>query len=94
MKNNIPDLRAHDNEFTLEHCSVLLERLGDTLSAIYTDEMEEIVMEADSQRIYDDMTSIMSSKQLSTLFRTEVGKGLILGIFFTHFIMGESDENT
>lgn len=92
MSRRIPDLRPHDNEFTFEHCSVLCERLGATLSPIYTDEMQEIVAQVDSAEMHADLTSIMSSTQLAILFQTDVGKGLILGIFFTHFILNVEQE--
>jgi hypothetical protein len=93
MRKSFPNLRAHDNEFTLEHCSALLEKLGKLLDSIYIEEsFKQIIDEVDSSQMHEDLVDTMGSVQLATLFSSELGQGLILGIFFTHFVMGESEE--
>jgi hypothetical protein len=90
---NIPDLRADHNEFTIEHCSVLLERLGTTLDKIYGGGMAELAAEADAERMRDDLISLMSANQLSKLFDDDIGKGLIIGIFWARFILPQPTED-
>lgn len=77
---NIPDLR-NNNEITLEHCSVLLERIGTVLEII------------DGQRGFD-VTSLINPKLLlahyeeefepeafARMFLTELGKGVLVGTY-------------
>jgi hypothetical protein len=89
---SIPDLRVDHNEFTLEHCSVLLTRLGRTLDVIYEAGASSVADQVDTETMRDDLLSCMSANQLSLLFDTELGKGLILGIFFTRFVLPLTEE--
>lgn len=92
MRSSIPDIYTHDNEFTLEHCSVLLEHLGKCLDKIYGPGHSEVAQQANAEQMQEDLQSLMSSKQLLTLFNSDLGKGLIIGIFYTHFILPHETE--
>jgi hypothetical protein len=91
MRRIIPDLRVEHNEFTLEHCSVLLVKLGAQLDLIYGGGMMEIADQADPERMRDDLLSLMSANQLSILFDSEIGKGLIIGAFYAKFVLPQEE---
>lgn len=91
--SRVPDLRHDHNEFTLEHCSILLERLGGALDLIYDEGMTELSSMVDAETMRDDLLSLMNAQQLSTLFDTEMGKGLIVGMFFGRFIVPQETED-
>lgn len=97
MRKTIPNLRVEHNEFTLEHCSVLYAHLGKTLDQLYPNSdggetMSEIADQANHQAMRDDLLTLMSAQQLSILFDTELGKGIILGMFYVKFVMPEMES--
>src|SRR4051812_403030 len=53
MSKVIPDLRVDHQEFTLEHCSVLLEQLVRFLKVIYGDDVSAIADQVDVQSMRD-----------------------------------------
>jgi hypothetical protein len=92
MKKTIPDLREAPDEFTAEHCSVLLERLGTALDQTYGDGMSEIASQIDPFEMRDALLDLMPAHRLMQLFRTDVGKNMILGIFYMKFIVPQPTE--
>lgn len=84
----IPDLRPHHNEFTIEHCSTLLEKLGRCLEIIYGPDMgmTYIADQCDPERMQQDLFSVMGEQQLINLFESDIGKGVIIGIFYNQFV--------
>jgi len=88
----VPDLRDNP-EITIEHCSVLLEKLGKMLEIMYDDPaIRELAGEADARQMAADLSSSFSADQFHRLFQTELGKGLLVGVFFQRFILGDADE--
>ena len=86
----IPDLRDNP-EITTEHCSVLLEKLGVTLEIMYDDEsLRDLAGEADAAQMASDLGTVFSVEQFHRLFQTELGKGLLVGVFFNKFVLGET----
>ncbi len=88
----IPDLRIDHTEFTLEHCSVLLVRLGKALDKIHGEGMSEIADQCDAEVMREDLLGICSARQLSILFETELGKGVIIGLFYGRFILPQPED--
>jgi hypothetical protein len=89
---NIPDLRYEHSEVTLEHCSVLLERIPMALGDMYRgdqDEFKEICEAVDPIRFKADMLSMMEERTFLSLFETEFGKGVLVGAFIQQFIFEE-----
>lgn len=86
MSQSIPDLRAHQNDFTLEHCSVLQERLGKFLDVTFGPGHSEIASQIDTEAMQEDLLSLMRASQLCTLFEDELGKGILVGLFYARFI--------
>lgn len=92
VKGNIPDLRADHQEFTLEHCSVLLEQLVRVLKVSYGQDMSNIANQVDPESMRDDLLSIKSAQQLSILFSNPWGQPFLVGLFFGHFILEPKDR--
>lgn len=92
----IPDLRvSYNDQFTLDHCSVLLDELNECLHKIYPDEsFDEVIDQANTVQMLNDLLSMMRPEQLNVLFSTPIGKGFIIGCFFTEFVLPQmvSDE--
>ena len=87
MRKSFPDLRADHNEFTAEHCSVLLHKLGKLLDQMYGSGMADVDDQVDSEQMREDLLGLFSANQLSKLFETDLGKGLIIGIFFSQCVL-------
>ena len=78
----IPDLRPDMDDITLEHCSVILEKLRDTLIALYPDDQEEwgqICDHMDVRNLREDLLGTFSVPAFMRLFRSQFGKGVITG---------------
>lgn len=82
MKRMIPDLRDTP-EITLEHCSVLLEKIEEALNMM--EELEgfaqAFVQEIDSNVLLDHYEEHFEVDRFARLFRTEFGKGVLVGSF-------------
>lgn len=90
---NIPDLRAEDTGVTLEHCSVLLEDLGDVLAQAYrSDEFHSITAQIDPIRMKREILSIFDQDAFLHMFESDFGRGVILGAYIQQFIFGENEE--
>lgn len=90
----IPDLRLEQAEVTLEHCSVLLEKLIEALSTTYEGdslEFQQICLHIDAVRMRRDLLKIFTEKALLKLFSTPFGKGVIVGSFVQKFIFPEGE---
>lgn len=91
MKN----LDMHDNEVTLEHCSVLQERLASILAEAYPSESDinEIVLNHfDPRIIREHLLELFTREALLSMFQTEMGKGVIMGAFIQKYVFGEGEE--
>lgn len=84
----LPDLRP-EHEITLEHCSVLLERLKLALRAVYPGDPEEWSMICDAinpEMMRRDIMSMFDKTAFQNLFGTELGKGVLVGAFAQKFL--------
>lgn len=89
---NLPDLRDNPS-ITIEHCSVLLEKLGKCLEKMYDDPgIGKLASETDAEKMANDLALAFSPEQFHRLFQTELGKGLLVGVFFQRFILDDDDE--
>lgn len=89
----IPDLRD-EPEITIEHCSVLLEKLGDLLSTAYeAPELKQLAGEADADEIRKMLANHFSPKKFRELFKTDLGKGVLIGVFFQELFVTTEDED-
>lgn len=93
MRKTIPDLRIDHNEFTLEHCSVLLARLTVLIKKLEGEDMADIADQVNTEVMREHLLNLMSAQQLSLVFDSELGKGFITGMFFTKYILPESLED-
>jgi hypothetical protein len=91
----IPDLRADHQEFTLEHCSVLLERMIKMIELAYGDEVgADLIKHIDVRWMRDDLIDLIPVSRLSELFSNPFGQPFLVGLYFGHFILKvtEADE--
>lgn len=91
---NIPDLRHESNDISLEHCSVLLERVRATFGIMYPEgpeEFEVVCNAIDVGAMQEDYKSWFTPKCFSDLFKTQFGKGVLVGAFLKE-IMNENIE--
>lgn len=91
MRQTIPDLRA-ETEVTIEHISVLQEQFGYLLDKTYPGEgIADTLLLFDPQLIYEQLLTLFTREALTTLYQTEMGKGVLIGAFFQKYI-GEAYE--
>lgn len=89
---NIPDLR-NDPEITVEHCSVLLEKLGTMLELVYDDpELKKLASEANPVEIREVLAEHFSPRKFREMFRTDLGKGVLIGVFFQGLFAADLDS--
>ena len=91
---HIPDLQAYDDMVTIEHCSVLQERLAQILDDAYPEEnIAQIATDhLDPVRIRAELLELFTPKAFLTMFQTEMGKGVIIGAFIQKFIFDPTLE--
>ncbi len=92
MRKQIPDLRPEMKEITLEHCSVLMERLAFALGELYPDgpdSFTELVDHIDVRGMQQDLHTLFTIAAFERLFSTPFGKGVICGAFIQAFILDE-----
>lgn len=90
----IPDLRSEHTEITLEHCSVLLEGMNKALGMMYEDGQEEFQLICDNinpEAMKSDLSILFTPKAFSNLFRSPMGKGILIGAFLQR-IMNEGEQ--
>ncbi len=87
-------LQATPDEVSIEHVSVLQERLAEILDAAYPgDGVSDIVMNHfNPVRVREEMLTLFSPVAFFNLFKTELGKGVIMGAFINKFVMAEDEE--
>lgn len=95
----IPDLRASslNDSITLEHCSVLLEKLRDVIAI--TEDSEDFGYIADNVDL-DEMLSMFKEAyqpdEFNRLFKSDLGKGVLIGVYSQMLAesleKGEEDE--
>lgn len=92
---NIPDLRIYNNEVTLEHCSVLQERLGRVLEEAYPGQDLNVITNNnfDPERMREEILEIFTLDAFMNLFNTEMGKGVLIGAFLQEYVLGDEDES-
>jgi hypothetical protein len=91
----IPDLQSAPDEVTLDHVSVLLERLHETMGDMYDgdkEEFKEMCEEIDPVRMKAELLSMLEEKAFLKLFSSQFGKGVLLGAFIQRFIFNEETE--
>ncbi len=82
---NIPDLR-YDNEITLEHCSVLLERIGKTLEIIEGEQGYLVADKINPRLLLEHYEEHFEPKAFSRMFGTELGKGVLVGSYLQRLL--------
>lgn len=92
---NIPDINQYDDLVTVEHCSVLQERLGQILDDAYPEENLAVIAveHLDPTRMKKELLELFTPKALLTMFQTELGKGVIIGAFVQKYIFSEEVDN-
>lgn len=91
----IPDLHSSPDEVTLDHVSVLLERLHETMGDMYDGDKEdfkELCDGIDPVRMRLELLSMVEEKPFLKLFSSQFGKGVLLGAFIQRFIFNEDEE--
>lgn len=68
-------------EITLEHCSVLLEKLEQALNLLTGHESSTFVREVDSSVMLDHYEEYFTPKHFSHLFTSDFGKNVLVGTF-------------
>lgn len=76
----IPDLRLND-EITLEHCSVLLERIGKTLEIIEGQEGFSVTNLINPELLLEHYKEQFDAESFCKMFNTELGKGVLVGTY-------------
>lgn len=90
----IPDLQSYDDTVTIEHCSVLQERLGQILDEAFPEENLAVITteHLDPVRMRTELLELFTPKAFLTMFQTEMGKGVIIGAFIQEYIFSELEE--
>lgn len=83
MRKSIPDLQADKNEITLEHCYVLVDRLGIALDLIEgtPGAHKEITDAVNPELLKDHFEEHFVPDEFCRLFKTELGKGVLVGTY-------------
>lgn len=92
--DKIPDLRA-DNEITLEHCYMLLEKVGTAVSTM-EDNVEygaDIVNGIDIQHMKDFYVEMYTPNNFTRLYLTVFGQGVLVGSY-VNFLFSYVLSNT
>lgn len=76
----IPDLRQ-DNEITLEHCSVLLEKLGHALDIMDGQVNNFEVHLLNPQRLQEHFEDFFEPEAFTRLFQSPDGKYVLIGTY-------------
>lgn len=77
---NIPDLR-HNNEITLEHCSVLLEKLGEALDIMDGQKNNFEVHRLDPSRLQEHFEDFFEPAAFARMFQSTHGKYVLIGTY-------------
>jgi hypothetical protein len=94
LSMNLPDLRQDKGEVTIEHLSVLQERLGQVLDNAYPGEgiSDIVTSNFDPAVMREDILSIFTEDAFMSLFQTEMGKGVLIGAFYQAYIDSGREE--
>lgn len=90
----LPDNSSYQ-EITTEHISTIQERLGKVLADAYPgyEDIEDIVNNHfELDQLKGDILSLFTQQAFLTLFKTEMGKGVIIGAFIQEFIFTPEEE--
>lgn len=68
-------------EISLEHCSVLLEKLEQALDLLTGAESSGFVREVDSSVMLDHYEEYFSPRHFSHMFASDFGKNVLVGTF-------------
>jgi hypothetical protein len=94
----VPDLRdvGSDDEVTIEHISVLQERLGQVLDDAHPGEgiADIVTNHFDPAAMKEEILAIFTPKAFLTMFQTEIGKGVLIGAFYQSYIDGVDHEES
>jgi hypothetical protein len=90
----VPDLRNDSEQVTIEHVSVLQERLAAVLDEAYPDEgvARIVTQHFDPEAMKEEILEIFTPAAFLTLFKTEMGKGVLIGAFYQAFIDAPNRE--
>lgn len=79
----VPDLRPDHTEITLEHCWVLINKLGEAFDLLEGTRgvFTEIEREINPELLKNHFEELFEPQAFSRLFSTELGKGVLVGTF-------------
>lgn len=63
------------------------------LEEIHGPGIGEIAEQTNPQAMHSDLLTVFTEKQLGVLFGSEIGKGLIIGMFYAVFVQSESIDD-
>lgn len=89
----IPDLR-NEPEITLEHCSVLLEKIGNTLEVIDGEAGLAVAQAINPEMLLIHFEDTFRPEEFQNLFKTEMGKGVLFGTFMHKALLASQDEGS
>lgn len=76
----IPDLRDTP-EITLEHCSVLLEKIGKAIDIMEGETGTDVTALLNPELLKDHYEKFFDLEAFDRLFKTELGKGVLIGSY-------------
>ena len=80
----LPDLRADTDFISLDHCYVLIEHIGrmfDIIEGADPGCYAQLAEEIDPTLMQDTLQAHFEPAAFSRLYKTEMGKGILVGIF-------------
>ncbi len=77
---NLPDLQQ-ESGVTLEHCSVLLEKIGRVLGIMDGIDSYDVVNEINPQLLMEHYEEHFDPPAFARMFKTELGKGVLVGTY-------------
>lgn len=82
-----------ESSVTVEHCSVIIERLSKILQTAYPGDDISVIVDKhlDPRIVRRDVLTLFTPEAFIAMFQTEMGKGVIIGAFIQKFIFG-ADE--
>lgn len=78
--SQIPDLRPSDGEITIEHCSVVLERISQALQDFDGQDGFDATI-ISPYVLLDYYNELFEPAQFHRIFSSETGKGVLAGIY-------------
>ena len=80
---------------TIEHCTVLQERLARVLQEAYpTEDWSVVLNHINPEWMLEEIPEMFQEEAFAALFKTELGKGVIIGAFVQEHVLNQpTDED-